>query len=251
MGHWTLAIVILIRITSGASICRYATRQLCPARTPGTLHPGTGVLPERSPSSALFGNAFREIALMTTRLSAHQPANPSAQAEIRASPLGEGSVGRSSQAKQQVAETYEEFRSSPDFLDLASVLCGTLSYAMAGFGSSLLNRQRSARRTFLNRWLQSGLPLISCAPQLVLCNTWHRATDSSSSRSSYRPRSPAKKTTEKATLARGDTGATIHNPLPCDWVTFAKSLSPGSGHRTLRRGYLSLGVLRSRRLHSR
>jgi hypothetical protein len=43
----TLDIVILTRITSSASICRYYTRGR--------------VLPKRSPFSALFGNAFREM----------------------------------------------------------------------------------------------------------------------------------------------------------------------------------------------
>ena len=52
----TMAILILTRIMSGASICRYANRHLCPARTPGTTPRGR----VRSPN-ARFSETFGSV----------------------------------------------------------------------------------------------------------------------------------------------------------------------------------------------
>ena len=70
---------------------------------------------------------------MTTRPAHMNPETPCAHAEIAGkSRSAKEASARSSQAKLWVAETYEEFRNSPDFQDLAAVLSGNLSYAHGG-----------------------------------------------------------------------------------------------------------------------
>ena len=92
----TMALLILTCIMSGASICRYANRHLCPARTPGTT-PGDGC----APRTLAFQRAFRKPSERCSR----EPSRSSCSGRRPIEPRGKEIASALSQAKPEQPST--------------------------------------------------------------------------------------------------------------------------------------------------